>query len=187
MRASVLPVTTNEEDDMTRTAIVGARVFDGEEVVDADVVVLEGARIRSVGGVVPDGADVVEAAGATLLPGLVDAHVHTSVEALRLALTFGVTTELEMQGMFTRHNRAHVTDDDRVADVRSAGFGITPPGGHPSELLDDGDHDGHDEAPWEGTENEDGASPWADVVMPFSTTPEEAAAFVPQLEAAGSD
>lgn len=176
---------------MGRTAIVGARVFDGEEVTDAGVVVLDGPRILQVGGAVPDGSDVVEAAGSTLLPGLVDAHVHTSVEALELALTFGVTTELEMQGMFTRHNRAHVTDDDRVADVRSAGFGITPPGGHPSELMGDdghdGDGDGGEEAPWEGVENEDGASPWADVVMPFSTTPEEAVAFVPRLEAAGSD
>ncbi|MFE7506174.1 amidohydrolase family protein [Promicromonospora sp. NPDC057488] len=180
---------------MARTAIVGARVFDGEEVIDAGVVVLEGTRIRSVGGAVPDGSDVVDAAGATLLPGLVDAHVHTSVEALGLALTFGVTTELEMQGMFTRPNRAHVTDDDRVADVRSAGFGITPPGGHPSELMGDGGHDdaghdgdGHDDgAPWESGEDEGGASPWADVVMPFSTTPEEAAAFVPRLEATGSD
>lgn len=176
---------------MDRTAIVDARVFDGEEVVDAGVVVLEGARIRAVGGPVPDGAEVVDAAGSTLLPGLIDAHVHTSVEALELALTFGVTTELEMQGMFTRHNREHVTDDDRVADVRSAGFGITPPGGHPSELMGDGDHDGdHDgdeAAPWEDAENDGGASPWSDVVMPFSTTPEEAVAFIPQLEAAGSD
>ncbi|MFJ3407038.1 amidohydrolase family protein [Promicromonospora sp. NPDC090134] len=139
----------------------------------------------------PDGSDVVDAAGSTLLPGLIDAHVHTSVEALELALTFGVTTELEMQGMFTRQRREHVTGNDRVADVRSAGFGITPPGGHPSELMGDGGHDGDpedDEAPpWEGAEGEDGGSSWSDVVMPFSTTPEEAVAFIPQLEAAGSD
>lgn len=168
---------------MRRTAIVNARVFDGIEVVETTTVILEGTRILSVGGAVPDDADVVDAAGATLLPGLIDSHVHTSLEGLALALRFGVTTELEMQGTFTKSRRAAVTDDDRLADVRSAGFGITPPGGHPSELLgDDANSDG-DEAPWEEAEHAD----WSDLVMPFSSTPEEAVGFIAPLKAAGSD
>ncbi|SKC71854.1 amidohydrolase family protein [Krasilnikoviella flava] len=169
---------------MNATAIVNARVFDGEQVVDATTVVVDGPRIASVGGPAPDGARVVDASGATLLPGLIDSHVHTSVGALELALTFGVTTELEMQGMFTRDRRGHVTGNDRLADVRSAGFGITPPGGHPSELMGD---DGDDEAPWEDGDAAEGTASWSDVVMPFSATPAEAAAFVPRLEASGSD
>ena len=170
---------------MRRTAVVNARVFDGIEVVEATTVVLEDDRILSVGGPVPDGAAVIDAAGATLLPGLIDSHVHTSVEGLRLALTFGVTTELEMQGMFTRSRRAAVTDDDRLADVRSAGFGITPPGGHPSELMgDDGDADDGG-APWEDTEGD--RADWSDLVMPSASTPEEAAAFIAPLKATGSD
>ncbi|ERK71212.1 amidohydrolase family protein [Leifsonia aquatica] len=170
---------------MTRTAIVGARIFDGEEVIPETSVVIEGTRIVSIGGEVPDGAVVVDGRGGTLMPGLIDAHVHTSLEGLELALTFGVTTELEMQGMFTRVARTQVTENDRVADVRSAGFGITPPGGHPSELMGDGGHDDGDEAPWkaEGA----AADQWADIVMPFATTPEEAVAFIPRLEATGSD
>lgn len=166
---------------MTATAIVNARVFDGQDALGTTTVVLDGGVIRSVGAEPPAGARLIDATGATLLPGLIDSHVHTSVEALELALTFGVTTELEMQGMFTRANRTHVSGNDRLADVRSAGFGITPPGGHPSELMDGGG----DEEPWEDGDDDSGA--WPELVMPFASTPEEAVAFIPQLEATGSD
>jgi imidazolonepropionase-like amidohydrolase len=176
--------SASEESAMSRTAIVNARVFDGIEVVEATTVILEGARIVSVGGAVPADADVVDAAGATLLPGLIDSHVHTSLEGLALALRFGVTTELEMQGMFTKSGRIAVTDDDRLADVRSAGFGITPPGGHPSELMGDDESDG-DTPPWEGAETEH--ADWSGLVMPYSSTPEEAVGFIAPLKAAGSD
>jgi len=170
---------------MTLTAITNARVFDGERVrEDRPTVVIDAGVIVSIAGVVPAGADVVDGAGATLLPGLIDAHVHTSVEGLSLALRFGVTTELEMQGVLTRDNRAHVTEDDTVADVRSSGFGLTPPGGHPSELFDSAarpDHDGG------LVEHEGHAEGPDDLVMPFSTTPEHALHFVPRLAEAGSD
>jgi imidazolonepropionase-like amidohydrolase len=156
------------------TAITGARVFDGEKSLGVHTVVVDGHRIRRVGGDVPEGSEVVDGRGATLLPGLVDAHVHSSPGSLALALRFGVTTELEMQGTNTRENRARIAEDDTVADVRSAGFGITPPGGHPSELMPEGFRPPGDLPP-------------VRPVMPFSTTPEEAAAFVPQLLARGSD
>lgn len=159
---------------MTLTAIANARVFDGEKSLGVRTVVLDGTRIAQVGGEIPQGSETVDGTGATLLPGLIDAHVHSAPGSLALALRFGVTTELEMQGMNTRENRGHLTDDDTVADVRSAGFGITPPGGHPSELIPEGFRPKWDLPP---------VMP----VMPFSTTPEEAAAFVPQLLARGSD
>lgn len=161
------------------TAIVNARVFDGEHVLDGPTVVLDGALITAVGGEPPVEADVVDARGATLLPGLIDAHVHTSEDALALALRFGITTELEMQGLHTRAARAHITGNDALADVRSAGFGITPPGGHPSELMPKGFTPGGGGA--------QGHPPREMPLMPFSTTPEEAVAFVPRLVAAGSD
>lgn len=170
---------------MTTTAITHARVFDGERVHEDKTVVIDGTTIVTLGGEVPAGADVIDATGATLLPGLIDAHVHTSVEGLALALRFGVTTELEMQGTMTAGNRAGVTEDDAVADVRSSGFGLTPPGGHPSELMPSTarpDRDGSivDD---EGAGAEGHGSP----VMPFSSTPQEAVAHISMLAATGSD
>src|SRR3712207_4144822 len=164
------------------TAITGARLFDGERVLGERTVVIDGARIVSVGGAAPAGAEVVDARGATLMPGLIDAHVHTSIGSLALALTFGVTTELEMQGRWTAEDREAVAERDDVADLRSAGFAITPSGGHPSELFPEDARPGHDGEVHDDSDRDDDG-----VVMPFSSTPEEAAAFVPRLVASGSD
>ncbi|MFC5034651.1 amidohydrolase family protein [Streptomyces sp. So13.3] len=165
---------------MSTTAITHAKVFDGHDVLQEATVVIKDAMICAVGGPVPDGAQIVDARGATLLPGLIDAHVHTDEASLGLALRFGVTTELEMQGTNTRPNRAHREKQDDVADVRSAGFGITPPGGHPSELFPEGFKPGPPPGPR-------GAGPATPPVMPFCTTPAEAAACIPELVASGSD
>ncbi|MGW0172964.1 amidohydrolase family protein [Rhodococcus sp. NPDC003322] len=167
---------------MPTTAIVNANVFDGVEVLEATTVVIDGPTIASVGGPVPPGAEIVNAAGATLLPGLIDAHVHTSRQSLAVALRFGVTTELEMQGTNTRPNRAPIEDDDTVADVRSSGFAITPPGGHPDELFPEDFHPG----PPPGARPPAGARQ-APPLIPYSTTPEQAVAYIPQLIEAGSD
>jgi len=76
------------------TAISNARVFDGERVIDDQTVMIDGAQIHAVGGVAPAGATIIDAHGATLMPGLIDSHVHTDLHGLRDALLFGVTTGL---------------------------------------------------------------------------------------------
>lgn len=106
------------------TAITNARIFDGEKVIGAETVLIEGEKIISVGGEIPEDATIIDAEGGTLLPGLIDAHVHTSVEGLRDALQFGVTTELEMMGGFTKNGReTQLKGIEDIADVRSAGMG----------------------------------------------------------------
>ena len=75
--------------------------FDGDGVIDDTTVVIKGAYIQAVGGEVPAGATVIDGHGATLMPGLIDSHVHTDMDGLRDALSFGVTTELEMNGHWT--------------------------------------------------------------------------------------
>lgn len=159
------------------TTITNVRIFDGERVLDEDTVVIDGDRISAIGGAAPDGSTVVDANGATLLPGLIDAHVHTSLDGLRDALRFGVTTELEMMGHWTAEERRDVAERDDIADVRSAGLALTPPGGHPAELMP-----GDDEIP-AGHEGEDAGAH----EMPSVETPEEAIALVDQLVASGSD
>src|SRR3954451_10545641 len=81
-----------------------------------------------------DGDDVIDAAGGTVLPGLIDAHVHLVPGALAQSLIFGVTTVLDMFSKPDLVARAKQQAGSRadVADVRSSGIGATAPGGHPS-------------------------------------------------------
>src|ERR1035437_1388527 len=74
------------------TALKNVHVFDGENIVDDKLILIEGERILSIGGVIPTGATVIDAHNATLMPGLIDAHVHTDIDGLHDALLFGVTT-----------------------------------------------------------------------------------------------
>lgn len=160
---------------MTRTYITNARVFDGDEVLAARTVGIEGTAIVSVDqSQPPEGADVVDAAGATLLPGLIDGHVHTSLEGLAMALGFGVTTELEMQGYWTPEQRREIEESDDLADVRSALLALMAPGGHPSQLIADLD------------EHRPGGSDggWT---PPSVSTPQEAVAHVDAMVAQGAD
>ena len=153
------------------TAITNVRVFDGENISKADTVVLNGARIQALGGEAPAGATVVDGDGATLMPGLIDAHVHTDMGGLHDALLFGVTTELEMNGHWSGKQRRKVAERDDVADLRSPGMGITPNGGHPSQYI----------------------SSSGNLIMrflyhyPFVSTRDEAEKFVAKQVAAGAD
>jgi imidazolonepropionase-like amidohydrolase len=116
------------------TLIRGARVFDGETLGPASDVLLAGPAIAGVGAGLgaPPGTEVIEAGGATLLPGLIDSHVHASdVRALGQALAFGVTTELDMFSdpdlAASRRDLAAGRDD--VADIRTAVLGAVADGG----------------------------------------------------------
>lgn len=79
---------------MNRTTFVNARIFDGvrNEYLDESVVIVEGDRIVAVErtpGASADG-DVVDVAGKTLMPGLIDAHCHVLGASLKV-------TEVETQ------------------------------------------------------------------------------------------
>ena len=87
--------------------VKGAGLIDGlgGEVRGNAVVVVDGARIAAVGAegevAVPRGAEIVELPNCTLMPGLIDCHVHLSAHNVltfknhRVA-AFEVTPELEM-------------------------------------------------------------------------------------------
>jgi imidazolonepropionase-like amidohydrolase len=123
-----------------KKAIINANVFDGNTLLSNRTIVIQDGKIISISAEVPADAEIIDGSGCTLMPGLIDAHVHTSVEFLRDALKFGVTTELEMMGGFTKKGRAtQLKGIQDIADVRSAGMGLTAPGGHPDELIPKGD------------------------------------------------
>ena len=76
-----------------KTAVTNVRVFDGHGLLPPGTVVIEGDRI----GADRSGAEVIDAAGGVLLPGLIDAHVHVRDSGtLRRLCGFGVTSVLDM-------------------------------------------------------------------------------------------
>src|SRR6266851_2628658 len=60
-----------------------SRLFDGTgDAAKRDVVLeIEGERIKSVGAQPPPGAEIVDLSSATVLPGLIDVHVHLTSRA----------------------------------------------------------------------------------------------------------
>lgn len=130
---------------MTATLFRRVSVFDGEAVVPedhADSVFVQDGVIGAVGrGLdVPPGARVVDGdRRLTLLPGLIDSHVHALGQALRQALRVGVTTELDMGNspLLIRKMKDSQEGEPglRLADVRSAGSAATVPGGHGTAFM----------------------------------------------------
>ncbi|GAA1912855.1 amidohydrolase family protein [Streptomyces durmitorensis] len=123
------------------TLIRRVAVFDGDRLAPAQDVLIDGPTITALGPHLdaPAGATVLDGTGRTLLPGLIDAHTHTTDTAqLRQALLFGVTTELDMGGAAetARRMRAAADERDDLADVRVATTGATAPGGHPGQLVE---------------------------------------------------
>lgn len=119
MLAALLPAAVAQE-----LAFTNARVFDGRELLPAGTVVLVSDGVITEVGTeveVPEDATVVDAAGQTLLPGLIESHQHTFYEAALVQnLAFGVTTTIDM---FT--------------DESLAGF-LRGPASHRSELIASG-------------------------------------------------
>lgn len=126
--------------------------------------------IAEVGTALEPGIAVLDGSGQTLLPGLIDAHVHTPGGAVwwglthvRQALACGVTT---VQCMGTDPATAGCIKDlaaERadLADLRSAEWCATAPGGHPTQ--------------------------WMDGVYPTIATPRDAAEFVAARADEGMD
>ena len=117
-------------------AVRDVRVFDGERVLPQANVVVSGGSIEAVGPDVPipEGVEVIEGAGTTLLPGFIDSHAHVFADALERAVVFGVTMELDM---FTSHEAIRKLKASRAinADFLTAGTAITVPGGHGSQYF----------------------------------------------------
>ena len=117
--------------------IAGARIFDGENIVQGMDVLVRDGKIEEVSSSIKShDLPVVDARGHTLIPGLLDAHTHTdSVDQLREALRFGVTTVLDM-GTYPQHDamlRQAAAARRDVADFFSSGIAITRAGGHFTE------------------------------------------------------
>lgn len=135
--ASATPAVAADRPPDGSFIVRDARVFDGQRTIErASVLVLHG-RIAAVGRIPKvRWLPAVDGRGKTLLPGLIDAHVHTSDAARRDALRFGVTAELDMFGkpeaLAAAKRQRRSLDRTDQADLWGAGIGITAQGGSPS-------------------------------------------------------
>lgn len=141
-------------------ALVGAAIIDGTgapPLSDA-VIIVENGRIAAVGPrsqvAVPVGVERRDLAGLTILPGLIDSHVHISFAlprgpndpqadavidgVLHEFLRNGVTTIRDLGGAYPWIvGLARSIDDGRREGPRilAAGPMLTAPGGHPAGTL----------------------------------------------------
>ena len=121
--------------------IRNARIFDGSRVISKGDVWVKNGMIQAVGPEtkVPSGVRTIDGTGRTLVPGLIDAHVHAMGvdNFLKSALALGVTTELDM-GASPKY--ADQIEEEQgqgkrldLADLRSSRTQPTAPDGHGTE------------------------------------------------------
>lgn len=123
-------------------AILARRLIDGNKDLPTEncVVIVEGSRITAVGSpgetAIPDGATVIDAGLCTLMPGLIDTHVHVAAfncltfNNYRVA-TFEVSPQLQM---FFSLYHSQLCFERGFTTLRDMGRG-TPYGGYTTELC----------------------------------------------------
>lgn len=117
------------------TLIQNVRVFDGEKMQAARHVLFDDGKIIDANfkGKVQADMRLIDGRGRTLLPGLIDAHVH-AFQHQELPLLFGVTTQIDMftgVGLMQEMNKRQQQGENKhAADLIAAGVLATAPGGH---------------------------------------------------------
>lgn len=122
------------------TAFTDVTVFDGEQIVEHQTVLVEGRTIASVGPVakvpVPASYSQISGKGRTLLPGFIDSHVHIELVDRRKVLQNGVTTARDLgwtpQKIFplARSSKSALPSGP---ELLAAGPILTAPGGYPTK------------------------------------------------------
>lgn len=118
--------------------IQDVRVFDGERMQSPRHVLIADGKIVDADfhGTAPKDTQIINGKGRTLLPGLIDAHVH-AYQQLDLPLLFGITTQIDMFTSVTlmqeMSRKMQHGENSAQADLFSAGTLATAPGGHGTE------------------------------------------------------
>jgi imidazolonepropionase-like amidohydrolase len=122
------------------TLIRGARVFDGDQMLGIQNVLIDSGKILRIAPrlAVPRNTHVIYAKDGTLLPGFFDSHQHIDDGRYTLAVAalFAISTVIDLftggPGNTPResHERVHNREPGTSADFLSAGICVTVKGGH---------------------------------------------------------
>jgi cytosine/adenosine deaminase-related metal-dependent hydrolase len=125
---------------MSSFLVTNVRIFDGENSIERGSVLVLKGRIAEVSAqkIQYDG-QVFDKPGHTLLPGLIDTHIHAdlgNIVALPQSLRFGVTTVCDMHNEWKNIEtlRKQVKDGD-CADLKTTSFAATIEGGWPAAIV----------------------------------------------------
>ena len=137
----IMGFATYGQDTESVTLITNARIFDGvnEKLVEGDILI-ENNLIKEINSSIraPKDATVIDAAGKTVIPGLIDAHWHTTYAYTPAAVLFlnqGDMPEVAIRSM-TGAEKTLLRGFTTVRD----------PGGNPfaiKKLIDSGEYPGH--------------------------------------------
>jgi imidazolonepropionase-like amidohydrolase len=137
--ASAIPAfAADRSQDLAPYLIRNVRVFDGYKLLPMRNVLIENGVITDMEhqGELPRNTVIVDGHGQTLIPGLIDSHVHV-YQDYSLPLLFGVTSEVDMftgVSLVKEMNRRMERMENRDRpDIFSAGTLATAPGGHGTE------------------------------------------------------
>ena len=125
---------------MTSFVVKDVRIFDGESTIENGSVLVQNGLISKVSSSPIDFNGTVHSKpGHTLLPGLIDVHIHANDGneiALPQCLRFGVTTACDMHNEF--HNieklRKQVKGGD-CADLKTTSYAATIDMGWPMSVV----------------------------------------------------
>lgn len=126
---------------MASFLITDVRIFDGYSNLERGSVLVQDGKIAKVStSSIEFNGRAISRPGHTLLPGLIDAHVHLdpgNEYGLAQGLRFGVTTQCDLgNALFQIEKLRTMVEEGDCSDLKAAMKSATPEGGWPTPLLE---------------------------------------------------
>ncbi|KAH8744296.1 hypothetical protein F5883DRAFT_440006, partial [Diaporthe sp. PMI_573] len=121
-------------------------IFDGKGFTENGYIIVSNGKIKKLGSgkaAVPVDTLTYSKPGCTIVPGLIDAHVHAlggNAHSIEQSIRFGVTTVLDMHNEAENNVRLKKLADEpstkgKYADFKCAGLGAMVKGGWPEPVV----------------------------------------------------
>jgi len=124
---------------MRKTIITNVHIFDGEKVTELKKVTIEDEIIIAIEPMNTDAvtevSEVFDGKGQTLIPGLIDSHIHlTGRKCLEQATDWGITTMLDMASPSKEFVDAH-RNQEGLTEIRSCVLPASASGGIQTKVM----------------------------------------------------